>query len=512
MHVHRDSQHATPYASQLEAMAALGYQRFHVPAHQGDTGAAASLASLLGARAVELDFPMLITEVDLATGDWHRTDIPTPIDRSLDLAAQAWGAARAWYLTNGASIGNQVMTLALGTLGREVICQRSVHSSTIDGMMLAGLDPLFVQPSVDLELGSAHGVTAAQVSEALAERPGAVAVIVVSPSYFGAVADIAAIAEVVHAAGKPLIVDEAWGSHFGFHPGLPTGAIRAGADLVISSTHKGAGSLTQSAMLLLGDGPHAEALEAAVERVMRTVQSTSSSALLMASLDHARRYLATEGERAFGEALEGVARLRAAIARDGRFAEVRERILEFPDVADVDPLKVVIDTRVGGISGHLAQTVLMHEHRVIVEMATDRAIVLVVGPGNPVDVERLMAALTALPREDEPADAAPGAPGAGTAFESYAALTRLAPPAPGPRTLTLREAFFAPAELVDADAAIGRVSSDSLAAYPPGIPNATPGEVLTEETVRFLQAIAQAPSGYVRGAAAPGCAQFRVVR
>lgn len=488
-----DSQYAAPYSEQLQVLASLQMERLFVPGHGADDEGSAHLKRVFGEKAVSLDFPMILTEFPLADPQVPLGDAPDTMHRALMLAADAWGASRAWFLTNGASAGNQIAMLALGTLGDKLIVQRSCHSSTIDGMMLANVEPVFLRPSMDLRLSLARGVTPQQVAAALVEHPDAAAVFVVSPSYSGAVADIAAIAKVAHDAGKPLIVDEAWGSHFGFHPALPNNAIRLGADLVISSTHKLAGSLTQSAMLLLGHGPHAAALGAAVDRVSKVVTSTSSSALLMAALDETRRFLATKASTEFNRGLESAEQLRGQIAEHGRFVEAREQQLAADDTIAIDPFKVVIDTRAGNIGGFETYEHLAYEQRVVPELATDGAVVFVLGAARRLDVDRVMHALDVLPE-----------------MPSNAIAARVVDP--GPRAMSLRDAFFAPSEVVLAKDAVGRVSSDSLAAYPPGVPNLTPGETITDEIVDYLQAVAAAPMGYVRGAVDPAAATFRVVK
>ena len=331
-------QTATPYADALAAYADADMLRLDVPGHQASTHAQPGLADFLGVRTLELDVPPLTHGVD-------HGDVPTPLSQAAYLAAQAWGARRTWFLTNGASKGNLVACLALRGLGERVVLQRSVHSSVVDGLALAGLDAAFVYPSVDAEHGIAHGVTPDELDATLTAHPDVVAAYVVTPSYFGAVADVAELARVAHGHGVPLVVDEAWGSHFGFHPELPVNALRLGADLVISSTHKLAGSLTQSAMLHLGHGDFADRLEPLLDRAFRSMQSTSASALLMASLDHARKQLAVNGATTIGASLDAVAKIRGRIEAEGRFTTVDARMLAFDDVIAIDPLRVVIDTR-----------------------------------------------------------------------------------------------------------------------------------------------------------------------
>ncbi|MFF4319225.1 aminotransferase class I/II-fold pyridoxal phosphate-dependent enzyme [Streptomyces sp. NPDC001568] len=481
----RDQSRA-PYAEALVAQAGRDWLRLNVPGHAADPGSA--LADQFGARVTDLDFPPLLDGLDLGPD--------SPLEEALALAAEAWGARRTWFLTNGASQGNQIASMVAPALGRTLVVQRSVHSSVVDGLVLSGLDAVFVQPSVDPVQGIAHGVTAGDVAEALRRTPDAAAVYVVSPSYFGAVADVRAIADAAHAAGVPLIVDEAWGSHFGFHPALPAGALALGADLVTSSTHKLAGSLTQSAMLHLADGPFADRLEPLVDRCFRLVQSTSASALLTASLDIARRALVAGTDRITGS-IGAADSVRGAIRARGRFGVVGDRFHRFPDITATDPLRIAVDTRAGGITGHEARRSLVREHRVMVEVSTDSALVAVLGAGSAPDTGRFVEALHRLPSPLNASDGPRPQP--------------LSLPRPGPARLTAREAFLSPARVVPAAAAVGMVSADTLAAYPPGIPNVLPGEVITVETVDFLRRSAAAPGGHVRGALDAAVSRLRVV-
>ncbi len=485
-------QFETPYADALRSLAGHDWQRLHVPGHQAVADHAPGVARLVGEDALAIDFPMLFSGVDQETWRLVTPGRVTPLMRAQELAAEAWGASRTWFITNGASGGNHVATTVVRALGTELVVQRSVHSSVIDGITHVGLTPHFVTGHVDTGLGSAHGVTAEQVESVLTENPDSSAVYIVSPSYFGAVADISAIAKVAHDRGVPLIVDESWGSHFGLHPKLPVNAARLGADLVVSSTHKAVGSLTQSAMIQLGNGPLATELGPLVDRVVRSHQSTSCSALLLASLDEARMNIVTRPELV-EEALASAEEIRRRVRADRRFRDATPDILASPDAVTHDPFKIVIDTRGAGITGSDAHYQLLRDHRVYAELSTPSALLLLVGAVSPMDVDRFWDALQALPE----AEIEPERP--------------IVLPAPCERAMGLGEAFYSPTEMVPFAEAVGRVSADSLAAYPPGVPNVLPGEILSEEVVAFLRATGGAPSGYVRGAADPALSVFRVV-
>jgi arginine decarboxylase len=293
-----------PTAPYLDAVVAYGFRgagRFHVPGHKGGPGADPALRFALGDRALAVDVPQDMEGIDIGPA-------PTPFQRAEQLAAEAYGAARTWFLTNGATQGNHALCLALAPLGSRVVAQRNSHASVVDGLVLSGGVPSFVAPEYDADLGMAHGVRPAALERTLAETPDARAAFIVSPTYYGMAADVEGCAEVAHAAGVPLVVDQAWGPHFGFHPDLPRSAASQGADAVLTSTHKIAGSFTQSAMLHVVDAERIDV--GAVARAMRLLRTTSPSSLLLASLDAARRQLAVHGEAILHETLAAVRRTR----------------------------------------------------------------------------------------------------------------------------------------------------------------------------------------------------------
>jgi arginine decarboxylase len=460
-------QREAPYLDALVEYASRDPGRFHVPGHKGGRGADVAMVQALGATALEHDIPALIEGIDAGPE-------PTPFTRAQQLAATAWGASRSWFLINGASQGNHAACLALRHHGRPVVVQRNVHSSTVDGMIMAGLEPAFAAPVLDPELGIAHCVTADDLERALAETPGAVGAMVVSPTYFGAVADVAALAEVAHARGLPLVVDEAWGAHLRFGAELPESALECGADLVLSSVHKLIGSLTQSAILHLGSDSRVD--EQVVDRSVTLVESTSPSALLAGSLDAARRYAAVNGPRMLAETLPALARARAEIRDIPGLDVLDEGLARQPGVHAYDPLRLAVDVRGTGATGLRMATLLRELDDINVELASDTVVVAVFGIGEPAadSAARLAAGLRH----------AVAAIGEG----EHGAPERFAPPPPwGPLELSPREAFFASQEAVPLASAAGRIAAESLAAYPPGVPNVLPGERISAETVEFIR-------------------------
>ena len=465
-----DRESDTPYVDAVAAYVARQPSRFHVPGHKGGAGADPQLVAMLGEGTFIYDVPQDIEGIDVGVP-------PTPYDRAELLAARAYGAAQSWFLSNGASQGNHALCLALAR-DRPVVVQRNCHASVVDGLVFSGGRPRFAAPEYDAQLGMALCVTPETLARALEHAPGAQAAFIVSPTYYGATADVAACAAVAHAAGAALVVDQAWGPHFGFHPDVPPSALAEGADAMLSSTHKIAGSLTQSAILHVADSPWVDRVKLA--RAVRLVRSTSPSSLLLASLDGARRQLATRGAQLIGDTLREGAAVRERLAQVPGCAVVPAIGSEWPGVVAWDPMRVVIDLRESGHSGH---SVAAHLRRhpigsavgpVQVELATHATIVIVLGINEPVD----------------PLSAFPGQLGT-----LLAELGDDRPPAPvaraplgvGESALTPREAWVAGSRAVPIADAVGLISAEAIAGYPPGIPALLPGERITAEVIDHLR-------------------------
>jgi arginine decarboxylase len=486
-------QNAAPYLEALRSYAARDPQRLHVPGHKGGPAADPALREAIGDSALALDIPALTWGID--TGPE-----PIPFHAAQELAAQAWGAQRTWFLVNGASQANHVALLALAHAGDSVVVQRNAHSSTVDGCILAGLTPTFVSPELDPDLGIAHCLSPETLDRALSETPGAVGATVVSPTYFGAAADVAGLVEVAHSHGVPLIVDEAWGAHLAFHEDLPDAALSLGADLVVSSTHKIVGSLTQSAMVHLGHGAAGRVDEEVVDRAVTLIESTSPNSLLFASLDAARRLAATRGRELLTETIAAMARIREGVREIDGLDVLDESLVGAPGVHGYDPLRLAIDVRGTGASGYELAKALREQNEVILELAGENVMVGVFGMAEEAGPqgERLLAAL-------EQAVASLGDRGDRTRED-------FAPPPPwGELAMSPRDAFLGPQEAVPPSQAAGRIAAESLAAYPPGIPNVLPGERLTAETLEYIRATLDL-GGSLRGASDRRLDTVRVVR
>jgi arginine decarboxylase len=482
-----------PSAPYLDAVVAYGFRgpgRFHVPGHKGGEGADPGLRHAIGDDALLIDIPQDIQGIDLGPE-------PTPYQQAEQLAAEAHGAERTWFLTNGATQGNHALALALAPLGARVVAQRNSHASLVDGLVLSGGLPSFVAPEYDDELGMAHGVTPEALGAALDATPDARAAFIVSPTYYGMAADVEGCAAACHERGVPLVVDQAWGPHFGFHPDLPPSALSQGADAVLTSTHKIVGSLPQSALLHVAGTGRIDV--ARVGRAMRLVRSTSQSALLMASLDGARRQLAIHGEALLHETIAAASRTRARMAKIPGIALVDGDFVGRPGVAGWDPMRLVVDVRGTGCTGYEVADALRRAYDVQPELATHATMVLLLGIAqSPLSLERVAGDLDEIVKRISRA---------GTAD----ALVRPTQALSNEMAVSPREAFLGDAEAVAVDDAVGRVSCESIAGYPPGIPALLPGERITEEAIAYLRELRDA-GARLHGASDPAFATITVLR
>jgi lysine decarboxylase len=481
-----------PTAPYLDAVTAYGFRgstRFHIPGHKGGEGADPGLRVALGDRALLLDVPLDIEGIDIGPS-------PTPYERAERLAAEAYGAGRTWFLTNGATQGNHALCLALAPPDQRVLIQRNSHASIIDGLVLSGGLPTYVAPENHAELGMALGVTPEALERGLQSAPDARAAFIVSPTYYGMAADVGTCVEVAHAAGVALVVDNAWGAHFGFHPDLPESPLKLGADAVLASTHKIVGSLTQSAMLHVAENGLVD--PDSVSRAVRLVRSTSPSALLFASLDAARRQLAVHGDALLERTLAAGARTREAIGAVPGLSVVGGELVGRPGVAGWDPLRLVVDVRGTGCTGYEIAAVLRGSYDTYTELATHATVVFVLGLAQDVEpLERLAHDLSetvrqvSRPGRQQPVASTPIAGDSETA-------------------VTPREAFLGEGESLPVHEAIGRISCEAIAGYPPGVPTLLPGERITAEVVDYLREL-NAAGARLHGAADPSFATVRVL-
>ncbi|MET0812953.1 MAG: hypothetical protein ABWY03_07850 [Microbacterium sp.] len=407
-------------------------------------------------------------------------------------AADAWGVDWCRFSVGGSSHANQAAVLALGRPGRSVVVSRTLHRSVLLGIVLAGLRPVWVNPSIDAATGLPGAVPVPAVEAALQATPDACGVLIGDPSYVGTLSDIAGLADAAHAAGVPLVVDAAWAAYFGFSRRVPPHALAQGADALVTSAHKSLPAWSQGALLLARTNRSGGLLDPdRMARAFDAAHTTSSSGAILASIDASRALLQRDGDHLVGRLVDLVADARRRIAAIDGLA-----VLEDHDGMRVDPTKLVVLLAGVGAHGHAIEADLLAQG-ITLEMADrDVLVPMVTIADDAASIDVLVDALIAAVERHR------GAPrvGAPSAAWGVRAATALEP----------REAFFAPHETIGADAAIGRVCAELIAPYPPGVPVLAPGEIVTAEALTALRAT-RADGGRIAYAADPTLATIQVV-
>jgi lysine decarboxylase len=454
-----DTQADTPLYTAVEGYLAAHPTPFTTPGHKRHPG---------------LVDPLLALDLPHAGGADDNQLSHDVLGRAERLAAELWGAGFCRFAVNGSTQGNQAIALALARPGDRVAVSRTVHKSLFAGLLLAGLEPVWMHPVVDVQTGLTAGLPVTEVERALEHDVRAV--LVVEPAYTGLISDLPAIADRTHAAGVPLVVDQAWAAHFGLHSALPATALAHGADAMVVSLHKTLAAFTQGALLLANpERLDIQHLGAAFD----LLNTTSPSAAILASLDRARHIMATRGEALLTRTLALAAMARAGLAEVPGLRVQDDGVLaRSPAAYALDPVKLVLSLAGTGADGFAVERDLAAEG-ITLEMADRETLVPLITIGDDeTTVGRLVAALQRSLAERS------GPPRPVSASLAWQARPEAA--------MTPREAFFARSERVSAARAVGRVSAETAAPYPPGIPALAPGEVVTRELIDGLQAEADA--------------------
>lgn len=407
-------------------------------------------------------------------------------------AAAAWGVDWCRFSVGGATHANQAAVLALGRPGQEVVVSRTLHRSVLLGLVLAGLRPIWVRPAIDARTGLPGGVPVAAVTDALERSAGACAVLIGDPSYIGTRSDIAGIADAAHAAGVPLVVDAAWAAHFGFSDSVPPHALHLGADALVTSAHKMLPAWSQGALLLARTTASGGLLDAdRLDRGFDAGNTTSAGGAILASIDASRALLEREGPRLIRR-LAGL----VTAARERLSACAGIEVLGSDAALEVDPTKLVVLLPGAGVNGHEVEADLLGAG-IPLEMADHDVLIPVITIADDrTTVDRLVDALLASIERRRGVPRAPN-PSAAWAVETVGAV------AP-------RDAFFSPHETVAAADAVGRVSAELVAPYPPGVPVLAPGETVTADALAALRSTL-AGGGRVAYAADPSLRTLQVL-
>jgi arginine decarboxylase len=463
-----------PIYNSISEYLGKGLLPFHMPGHKLGKGFPEQLAENL----VGMD----ITELPGTDNLHHPAEA---IKEAQELAARAFKADRSYFLVNGSTCGIHAMIMTICKPGERLIVARDCHKSVINGLFLAGAEPVYIKPYYDSCFGMSTVVSAEDVCRALDNNPDAVGVMLTRPTYYGVCSDIAAIAEQVHKRGKILAVDEAHGPHLCFHSELPISAMEAGADICVQSAHKTLPALTQGAYLHVK--VNKDALPIDIERlgyILSAIQTSSPSYPVMVSLDAARAIMMKKGFELLDGLIGNCRRIRKCLSENG--------CLYSPGPNDIingntDETRLVVNFSKAGLTGYQAEAVLRREFRIQPEMSDIMNVVVIATVSDSgSDLERLGEALSGLSHYE------------GRQWNHFNIFP--VPPDLPQASLGLKEALNSSYKLVELREARGRICWNMITPYPPGIPVVNPGETINESIIEYIEEIIKA-GGNVTGLA-----------
>ena len=452
-------QSSAPLAEALNAQRINRLAHFDVPAHKGGR-MNPELPAYFGKLCMELDVNSMKPLDNLG----HPVSVIKDAQR---LAAELFGADDAFFMVNGTTSAVQTMIWAATNRGDEIILPRNVHRSAINALVVNGAVPVYINPGRDRRLGIPLGMSVADVKKAIAQHPGAKAILVNNPTYYGICSNLVEIVRLAHAAGMLVLADEAHGTHFYFHEELPVSAMAAGADMAAASIHKTGGSLTQSSVLLTRRPVNPDY----VRQVITLTQSTSANYLLLSSLDLARRYLWRRGRDVYQKTMEFADYARGEINELGGYYAFGPELVDGDTAFAFDRTKLSVHTRDIGLAGIEVYDHLRDDYGIQIEFGDIGNLLAILSAGDRVmDVERLISALAEVKRLHERSPA-------GLFDHEY-----IDPDV----AMTPQDAFYSRKRRVAMADSVGLVAGEFVMSYPPGIPIVAPGERITPDILEHI--------------------------
>lgn len=455
--------HRTPLFSALLQHAEQNPIQFHIPGHKKGVGMDPEFRAFIGDNALSIDL-INIAPLD----DLHQ---PTGvIEEAQKMAADAFQADYTFFSVQGTSGAIMTMIMSVCTEGDKIIVPRNVHKSVMSAIIFSGAKPVFISPTSDHNLGIDHGITLSSVKKALLKHPDAKAVLVINPTYYGVCTNLKEIVDLVHTYNIPVLVDEAHGVLIHFHDKLPMSAMQAGADMAATSVHKLGGSMTQSSILNIR-GPLINPKR--VQTIISMLTTTSTSYILLASLDTSRRHLALNGQAMAEKTIKLAEYTRIEINKIPGLYCFGAEILGTEAAFSYDPTKITVQVRKLGITGYDVENWLRAEYNIEVEMSDMYNILCLVTPGDIAEnVEVLLTALRRLSEEHYE-------------LKEANALVVIIPDIPQ-LSLSPRDAFYGDTETIPFKESAGRIIAEFIYVYPPGIPILLPGEVISQKNINYI--------------------------
>lgn len=452
-------QDKTPILDALEKLRQMRIVPFDVPGHKRGKGNA-DLTDFLGERCMSVD----VNSMKMLDNLCHPVSV---IKEAEELAAEAFHADHAFFMVNGTTSAVQCMILSAVKKGDKIILPRNVHRSVINALILCGAIPIYVNPETNHELGISLGMSLSEVAKAISKNPDAKAVLVNNPTYYGICSNIKAITELAHRHGMLMLADEAHGTHFYFGENLPISAMDAGADIASVSMHKSGGSLTQSSFLLIGNNMN----EGYVRQIINLTQTTSGSYLLLSSLDISRKNLAVNGKSIFNEVYQLAQYAREEINKIGDYYAYSSELVNGDTIYDFDVTKLSVNTLNVGLAGIEVYSILRDEYDIQVEFGDVGNILAYISVGDTKrNIERLVSSLSEIRRRYKKDK---------TGMMRYEYINPEVVVAP-------QEAFYAEKEAIPIENSKGRICSEFVMCYPPGIPILAPGEQITKDILDYI--------------------------
>lgn len=454
------NQNQAPILEALERLRTMRVVPFDVPGHKRGKGNK-ELTDFLGERCLSVDVNSMKPLDNLC----HPVSI---IKEAEDLAAKAFSAKHAFFMVNGTTSAVQSMVLSVCKRGDKIILPRNVHRSVINALILCGAEPVYINPQSKKELGIALGMSLNDVKKAIDDNLDAKAVLVNNPTYYGICSNITEIVRYAHQKGMKVLADEAHGTHLYFGENLPISAMKAGADMASVSMHKSGGSLTQSSLLLLGEHMN----EGYVRQIINLTQTTSGSYLLLSSLDVSRKNLALNGKEIFKKVADMTQYARDEINRIGDYYAYSKEIIDGDSIYDFDITKLSINTLNVGLAGIEVYDILRDDYDIQVEFGDIGNILAYVSVGDRIqDLERLVSALAEIRRLHKKDKS-------GMLDHEYI----------NPKVVTTPQiAFYSDKISIPLRESAGKICTEFVMCYPPGIPILAPGEMITTEIIDYIE-------------------------
>ncbi|HIT80210.1 MAG TPA: aminotransferase class I/II-fold pyridoxal phosphate-dependent enzyme [Candidatus Faecivivens stercorigallinarum] len=482
--MYRLDQTKVPVCDALKRVRDSGMVHFDVPGHKGGRGNKA-LRDFFGSDCIRSDMNSMKALDNLC----HPVSV---IREAEELAADAFGADYAFLMVGGASSCVEAMVMTACKAGEKIIMPRNVHRSAINALVICGAVPVYVDPGVNRRLGIPLGMSVEGVKKAIEQNPDAKAVLVNNPTYYGVCSDLPEIIKIAHEHGMLVLCDEAHGTHFYFSDLLPPGGMQLGADMAACSMHKTGGSFTQSAFLLCGKGVN----PGYVRQIINLTQTTSGSYLLLCSLDMARRNLALNGKAMMERTIEQADYAREEINALGGYYAFGSEIVDGEYCCAFDTTKLSVHTRDIGLAGVEVYDLLRDEYDIQLEFGDIGNFLAIVTAGDrDLEIERLISALSEIKRLYS---------GDLTGMLDHEYINPLV-------EMTPQAAFYSEKVSLPIEESAGRISTESVMCYPPGIPILAPGERITDEILRYI-AYAKEKGCFMTGTEDMNISRINVVR